>query len=542
VIDSDATTAIMNVDPHQWHDTIWEHNLMYAAPAVTNVLRPHGSFAIIGPGGGVDVLRAIANGSSRVIGIEINPIIANTIMRGRFADYAYHLYERPEVTIHVSDGRSWLRSSREEFDVVQMTLVDTWASTAAGAFALSENNLYTREAFREYFEHLKPDGLLSITRWEFRRPREALRVVAEAIDALHSLGIANPAANFMVVSDGKLDEDGRPVTVLARKTPFSSEEEAALQRHLTDNPNLALLYSPTHPQSNPFSDLIGGNDPRVFATTYSYDVAPVDDNAPFFFFTLKTGDMLRDVLSGRGRGMDWRINLGVLVLGMLLVISIVAVLLFLVLPFVLHARSKSARQGIGIVALLYFVAIGLGYIIAEIAFIQRFVLFLGHPTYALTVVVFLMLLSSGLGSIAARRWAIVGSRLLIPLVAIATVLILDCVVLSSLLAREVGLSFAAKLAISAGLLIPLGFGMGIPFPTGLAALDARSTGTAESGIEWAWAMNAASSVLGSVVAMMVAIHYGLNTTLGTAAAAYILAAVAAVASLRRPAPVPISAP
>src|SRR5205085_1096912 len=185
------------------------------------------------------------------------------------------------------------------------TLVDTWASTAAGAFALSENNLYTREAFREYFEHLKPDGLLAITRWEFRRPREALRVVAEAIDALHSLGVAQPAANFIVVSDGKLDEDGRPVTVLARKTPFSSDDEAALMRHLNDNPNLALLYSPSHPQANPFADLIRSNDPQRFAATYAYDTTPVDDNNPFFFFTLKSGDMVRDVLAGRGRGMDW---------------------------------------------------------------------------------------------------------------------------------------------------------------------------------------------------------------------------------------------
>ncbi len=116
------------------------------------------TYAIIGPGGGVDVLRAVANGSPNVTGIEINPIIANDIMRDRFADYTYHLYEIPEVHMHVSDGRSFVRNSRDQYDVVQMTLVDTWASTAAGAFALSENNLYTVEAFREYFEHLKPDG------------------------------------------------------------------------------------------------------------------------------------------------------------------------------------------------------------------------------------------------------------------------------------------------------------------------------------------------------------------------------------------------
>jgi spermidine synthase len=215
VIDADASTYIMNADVQQWHDTDWEKNLMAAPPALANVLRPHGDFAIIGPGGGVDVLRAVANGSASVTGIEINPIIATTIMRGRYADYAKHLYERPDVHIQVTDGRSFLRASPQHFDVVQMTLVDTWASTAAGAFALSENNLYTEEAFREYFNHLKPDGMIAITRWEFRQPREALRVVAVAMEALHRLGVENPARNFIVTSQGSLDEDGIPVVVLA---------------------------------------------------------------------------------------------------------------------------------------------------------------------------------------------------------------------------------------------------------------------------------------------------------------------------------------
>src|SRR5713226_3391254 len=193
VIDADASTAIMNSDPKQWQDSEWRKDLMSAPPALANVLRPRGEFDIKGTGGGVDVLRAVVNGSPSVTGIEINPIIANTIMRGRYADYAYHLYERPEVHIHVTDGRSFIRNSKERFDVVQMTLVDTWASTAAGAFALSENSLYTVEAFREYFEHLKPDGIVAITRWEFQQPREALRVVSVAMQALHEMGAANPA-------------------------------------------------------------------------------------------------------------------------------------------------------------------------------------------------------------------------------------------------------------------------------------------------------------------------------------------------------------
>jgi hypothetical protein len=230
--------------------------------------------------------------------------------------------------------------------------------------------------------------------------------------------------------------------------------------------------------------------------------------------------------------MDWRINLGVVVLGILLVISIAAVLLFLVLPLALRPRSRGNQSAIGTIAVLYFVAIGLGYIMAEITFIQRFVLFLGHPTYALTVVVFLMLLSSGAGSLAARRLGMGRSRLLIALIVVSAVLLEYRFLLPGLLASQVGLSFALKLAISAALLAPLGFFMGMPFPAALTALKVRSAGASDSGIEWAWAMNAASSVLGSVVAMVVAIHYGLNTTLMSAAAAYMLAGAIAASALQ----------
>ncbi len=338
VIDADASTYIMNADLAHWQGTEWEHNLMAAPPALANVLRPHGEFAIIGPGGGVDVLRAVANGSPSVTGIEINPIIATTIMRGRYADYSQHLYDRPDVHIHVTDGRSFLRSTPQHFDVVQMTLVDTWASTAAGAFALSENNLYTVEAFREYFDHLKPDGMIAITRWEFRHPREALRVVAVAMEALHRMGVANPARNFIVASQGSLDEDGIPVVVLAKKTPFTPAEEEAVIAHLDKYWELDSLYMPSEPGQNPFSDLIASNDPYAFARGYAYNVSPVTDNAPFFFFTLKAGQILGE--KGLRTGIDWKVNLGVLVLLLVLVISLVAVLAFLVLPLALRSRER----------------------------------------------------------------------------------------------------------------------------------------------------------------------------------------------------------
>jgi spermidine synthase len=538
VIDADATSAIMNADPARWdqeqpanptptHTGLpafggfnWKKSLMAAAPSLANVLRPHGEFAIIGPGGGVDVLRAFANGSPSVTGIEINPIIVNDVMRERYAGYSYHLYDRPEVHIHIQDGRSYVRSSSDKYDVVQMTLVDTWATTAAGAFALSENNLYTVEAFREYFEHLKPEGMIAITRWEFRKPREALRVVSQAIESLHQIGVADPRQHFIIVADGSLDEDGRPVLVLAKKSPFTSAEYAAVAEHVRANPNLVWLnpsaeYSalqPLPPAAAAFQRLIESNDPRQFARDYPYNVSPVDDSAPFFFFTLKTGHVLRNILAGTGRGMDWRINLGVVVLGMLLILSVLAVLAFLVLPLAL-GRDIQARPGWS--ALVYFIAVGLGYITVEISLIQRFVLFLGHPTYALTVVVFLLLLSSGAGSVAAQRWLSGSLRLSHVLGLITGLILVNVLALPAMLSAGIGLPFAAKLMMSAAVLMPLGFFMGMPFPTGLRRVPT---------VEWAWALNAAASVLGSVMAMVIAIHFGLTVTLVCAAGAYLLAA------------------
>ena len=453
-------------------------------------------------------------------------------MRGRYAQYAYHLYDRPEVHIHVTDGRSFVRNTRQHFDVVQMTLVDTWASTAAGAFALSENNLYTVEAFREYFEHLKSDGMIAITRWEFKQPREALRVVSVALEALHVLGVSNPARNFIVVSEGDLDSDGLPVVVIAKKSPFTREEEQAVEAHLQSYPALVPLYLPSAPGDNPFSALIARNDPHTFAQTYAYNVAPVTDNAPFFFFTLKTAQILNEDLQ---QGIDWKVNLGVVVLGTVLIISLAAVLAFLVIPLALRGRRTKQR----VLPLLYFVAIGLGYILVEIAFIQRFVLFLGHPTYALTVVIFLLLLSSGAGSLVSRRWLSTTVQNWVPLTVITVAIFLYVLVLPAILVSLVGLSFTIKLLVSGMLLVPLGFAMGMPFPTGLRALastpasefpasasvqtTALGTACEENAVEWAWAMNAASSVLGSVLAMVIAIHFGLTVTLACGAVAYLLA-------------------
>ena len=530
VIDADASTYIPSIDPEHFHGTQWEEHVTSAAPLLVNALRPRGDFAIIGPGGGEDILRAVANGSRNVSAAEINPTIVNEVMRDRFAALSFHLYDRPEVHVHVSDGRSFVRQSRDTYDVVQMTLVDTWASTAAGAFALSENNLYTVQAFREYFDHLQPDGILAITRWEFKSPREALRLVSNEIAVLQQLGATDIPRHFIIVSDGTLDADGRPVLVLAKKTPFTPDEEQTTLRHLEQFKTLSLIYSPSdrtrpagvHPTDpsrawNPFTSLIESQDPIRFAREYEYNVSPVTDDAPFFFFTLKLRHLLAK--SPNEKALDWKVNLGVLVLFILLGISVLAVLAFLILPLLFHAPARGDRPW----RLLYFVAIGLGYILVEITLIQRFVLFLGYPVYALTVVIFLMLLSSGIGSLASRKWLPDARRLFIVALIITALVLVYLVALPALLPRLIGFAFAAKLLISAALLVPLGFVMGTPFPTGLRAITS-ATAPASSRIEWAWALNAASSVLGSVIAMFIAIQYGLGATLFSAAICYVIAA------------------
>jgi hypothetical protein len=344
------------------------------------------------------------------------------------------------------------------------------------------------------------------------------------METLHRLGVSNPARNFMVVSEGALNEDGIPVVVLAKKTPFTPVEEDAATEHFGHYSKLHALYLPSHPGQNPFSDLIASNDPYGFARGYAYNTAPVTDNAPFFFFTLKPAQILGE--TGLRTGIDWKVNLGVLVLLLVLLISLVAVLVFLILP--LSLKSRASRQSP--LPLLYFVAVGLGYIMVEIAFIQRFVLFLGHPTYALTVVIFLLMLSSGAGSLFSRIWLPHTNLGWVPLALVIVTLVADVLFLPSRLAALVGMAFEYRLLVSGILLIPLGFVMGMPFPTGLRALAAlpapefpAGQSASDNSVEWAWAMNAAASVLGSVLAMVIAIQFGLTVTLACGAAAYLSA-------------------
>jgi len=545
VIDADASTGIPTFDLQ--HLTERERaDLLHQGPGFPYLLRPGAKTLVIGPGGGWDVARALTGGSQDVTAVEINPIIARTIMQQRFAGLSHRLYFRPQVHLFVEDGRSFVRRSPEKYQVLQATLVDTWASTAAGAFALSENNLYTTDAFRDYLNHLTDDGLMVFTRWGFDPPRESLRLVSLAIEALGEIGEPQAWRHVVALRDRaqNINAFGALDTVLIFRKPLASEDVAGVKLALSQT-NLRALYIPGDAPSNEFGELLRSADPQTFWQNYRYNVTPVDDDRPFFFYTVQPRDILNFLKPG-GLSADYKINRAVPLLFEVVGISVAAIIVVLAFPPLLLGDRLPAEKGVrGF--LLYFVFIGAGYILIQVALIQKFVLFLGHPTYALTVIVFSMLISSGLGSYCSRRltgertgewtdgWSNSG-RLSAVLMGIAAAVSALAYVAAPVSEFGVQWPLAWKALVTVCLIAPAGFLMGIPFPTGLTRLQ----NSYPQAVRWAWALNAAASVLGSAAAICLAIYIGLRATVLTGALLY-LCALSVVLLRTRPAAAPVLA-
>ena len=533
VIDADAATSIFDYDlanltPDQRRDvTAAGESLPYA-------VRPGAKTLIIGPGGGWDVARALASGSKDVTGVEINPIIARTVMQERFPKLSRNLYLRPEVRVFVEDGRSFVRRSAEKYQVIQATLVDTWASTAAGAFALSENNLYTTDAFRDYLSHLTDDGVVVFTRWGFDPPRESLRLISLGMEALRQLDEHDPAAHFIVGRAPGPEGWDKDTVLISRKplAPIDVERARALFTHAGMRP----VYLPGADIRNQFHDLLHSPDPSQYWRNYTFDISPVTDNRPFFFYTVQPRDLWWFLTSASEVNADYKINKAVPLLFGLMAVSLFATVLILIAPPLVLGTRLPAQKGVrGF--LVYFLFIGAGYILVEVALIQKFVLFLGHPVHALWVVIFSMLVSSGLGSNYSGR--IIGKsegRLIKALGAAAFGAALLALAVSTLLGALVGLPFGLKVALTVAMVAPLGFVMGMPFPIALQRLERWHAPS----VRWAWSLNAASSVLGSVGALVAAIYMGLVQTIILGGLFYLaaLAVIARGGTREAPAPEP----
>jgi hypothetical protein len=522
VIDADASTGIPGFDLDHLTDAE-RANLLHEGPGFPYMLRPGAKTLVIGPGGGWDVARSLTGGSKDVTAVEINPIIAHTIMQQRFPQLSRGLYFRPEVHLFVEDGRSFVRRSPEKYQVLQATLVDTWASTAAGAFALSENNLYTTDAFRDYLNHLTDDGLMVFTRWGFDPPRESLRLLSLAIEALGELHETEAWKHVVVLRDHakNVDAFGALDTVLIFRKPLSDADVSGVKAALGQT-KLHSLYIPGDEPSNEFGALLKSPDPTAFWRNYRYNVTPVDDDRPFFFYTVQPRD-LQQFLAHPGPSADYKINRALPLLFEVLGISVLAIVLVLAFPPLLLGARLPAEPGVrGF--LLYFVCIGAGYILIQVALIQKFILFLGHPTYALTVIIFSMLISSGLGSYYSRR--LMGSSnsaapLRTVLMGVAVAVTVLAFVAAPISEFGAGWPLPVKALVTVCLIAPAGFLMGIPFPTGLTRLEREFP----QAVRWAWALNAAASVLGSVSAICLAIYIGLRATVLMGALLYVFALV-----------------
>jgi hypothetical protein len=532
-IDADASTGIANFD-YANLTASERHDLFFQGPGFPYRVRPGAKALIIGPGGGWDVARALSSGSKDITGVEINPIIATTIMQKQFPHYSRGLYSLPEVRIVVEDGRSFVRRSPEKYQVLQATLVDTWASTAAGAFALSENNLYTTNAFYDYLSHLTDDGILAFTRWGFDPPRESLRLISLAKVALDRLGEHDHQRHVIVVREGGVKELagwGAKDTVLISRKPFTPEDLARAHAAIAES-SMQVVYIPDQQPPNPFTQLLTAPDPQAFYGSYQYDISPVDDNRPFFFYSVQPRDLWNFLMHPTGSA-DYKINRAVPLLFGLMGISIVATAVILILPPLVLGARLPREQGVR-TFLWYFVFIGAGYILIQVALIQKFVMLLGHPTYALWVIIFSMLVSSGIGSFVSRK-LLVGSDLRLRYALLAVAILVGILAFVAPAVADAGMAWPLwmKFAVTALLIAPAGFAMGMPFPTGLTRLELRHPGA----VRWAWALNAASSVLGSASAIFLAIYLGLRETLLVGGLMYLFALWIVKVTTSRPASV-----
>ncbi len=530
IIDADASTGI---PPFDWDhlDANTRTDLLRQGPGFPYVIRPGAKTLIIGPGGGWDAGRALASGSKQITGVEINPIIATTIMRDRFPDLSHRLYFRPEVSITIEDGRSFARRSPDKYQVLQATLVDTWASTAAGAFALSENNLYTTDAFYDYLNHLTNDGFLAFTRWGFDPPRESLRLISLAMDALNRVGEKEAWKHVMVVRENAANIKGWGAqdTVLISRKPFSDEDIGRARAGVAQS-KLEAVYMPGDAAgTTAFAGLLRAPDANQFYEKYPYDVSPVGDDRPFFFYTVQPRDIWNFVATASHESADYKINRAVPLLFSVVAVSLLATAVILVLPrLLLGSRLPTEKNVFGF--LFYFLFIGAGYILIQVALIQKFVLFLGHPTYALTVIIFSMLVASGMGSFFSRR--VIGGdeqRWRLVLGAVPVLVTILAFVSAPLTTALVGLPLALKILLTSLLIVPPAFLMGMPFPTGLARLEKLHSAS----VRWAWSLNAASSVLGSAGAIFLAIYIGLRLTLIVGGLCYLGALLALILTAPR---------
>jgi SAM-dependent methyltransferase len=509
-IDGDAGTVMFGFDgdPESVRFLSYDvTNLVYALRAGTRA-------AIVGVGGGRDVLSAWAFGSRDVTGVELNPIFVDLLSRpGPFSRFA-GLADLPGVRLVNDEARSWFARSTDTFDVVQMSMADTWAATGAGAFTLTENGLYTVEGWRTFLTRLSERGLFSVSRWyQPGDVDETGRMLSLAVATLLDAGVRDPRAHLFVATSAPV------ATLILSRAPLAAEEIATLRRFCGEF-GFEVLASPDAPAASPaLAALLAAPDRASLdrlARGGDLDLSAPGDDRPFFFNLLPL-DRPHKALRYVGRvGVVGGNLMATLTLAVILLVSLALVAAAIVVPLRGAIREAGRRLVTG--GTLYFALLGLGFMLVEMGLLQRLSLFLGHPVHSLSIVLFSLILSAGVGSALSERIRL-DSRATFAGWAVALMAYVASLPwwLPGLIAANASAELVVRGGLCLAVIAPAGLLMGFGFPTGirLAALhDERPT-------VWFWGINGAAGVLGSVLAIALSIAFGIRATLVLGALCYL---------------------
>jgi hypothetical protein len=482
-IDSDAWTNVLSWDGRAEsvaHLRDWYRALPF------KLAPPRPRTLVIGPGGGSDVLVALAAGSEEVTAVEMNPLMLRFVRA--FGERAGNLYDQPRVKTVLSEGRSFISRADSKFDVILLGFVDSWAAVASGGLSLSENHLYTAEAFRAYYDHLTPEGMLLILRWDVDIPRLVSNSVAV-------LGWEAAGPRIVALLEGpRAGGDPPQMIFMLRRRPFTEGETEEIGRWTTARP----VILPGREVREPYAALLSG---RKTLTEYEAEattrVDPVFDDRPFFFALQKPWGLP----ASTSRDFVW-------------ILVAVAVLF---LAFVAGGKPRGESTGRYAASVAYFSSLGLGFIALELALLQNLTLLLGHPIFTLSILLFTLLAMGGLGA-----WAS-GTFSISPICStIALLGLVYAVGLPRIVPLLLGLGLPARMAIAVLLVAPLGFAMGMPFPRGLA----RTGRGPFPAPPFYWGLNGIFSVVGSLLTMLLAVTLGFRVAMAEGCAWYLLAAIA----------------
>lgn len=505
--------------------------LDWTTAALPYHLRARPRVLVLGAGGGDPVLLALLQRAASIDAVEVDRQLIELVSRD-FAAFSGNLFHRPDIRLHAGEARSFVAGTDRRWDVIQLAPLDSFGSGAGGIQGINAGTLYTVEAIGAYLDGLAPDGVLALTRWLRLPPRESVKLFATAIAALEARGVSDPGRHLALIRSWDA------ATLLVGKDPLAEADVAAVRAFAADRSfDIAWLPGVTADEVNRYNLLerpylhegavaLLGPERDDFIDRYKFAIAPATDDRPYYF------DMFRwralpELLALPGQGGAALLDLGYLILLATLVQATILSAVLILLPLRL-GRRPLGREVPKLRPALYFLALGLGFLFIEIAFIQRFTLFLGHPLSAVAVALAGFLVFAGLGSAAADWWrsrigrgdavrGIAGAA-----VAIAALAALYLIALPWLLDRLIVLPEAARIVVALVLIAPLAFCMGLPFPLGLAHVGARFPAL----IPWAWGINGCASVLSALLATLLAMHIGFTGVVAIAVGLYLLAAVA----------------